>query len=427
MKRDDFITNLPARNAAGRRWSVVFLLATALSVLFLVSLVASIVNRSFGYVLTVPEVDPATLERDGIPLVKQDTTALVADLQENISRRLYIKLDEEKPMNSRSRDELYALVLAEVVNPIVKKTWTLGQSLLGAQAIRKEVAEVYPEGELTFRSWINGGLFTKPQSSVALDAGIRGAIIGSLGTILLTILIAFPVGVAAAIYLEEYAKDSPVNRMIETNIYNLAGVPSIIYGMLGLAIFVRLLEPLTSGSIFGVGAKVAAGAASVAGAVGSGGANGRTILSASLTLAVLILPIVIINAQEALRAVPDSLRQSSLAVGATKWQTIWHHVLPASVDRIMTGTVLAVSRALGETAPLVVVGASTFLTQDPTGPFSKFTTLPIQIYQWTARPQAEFRNLAAAAILVLMILGLTLNASAIIVRNKYRKEKRLGK
>ncbi|MDP2791451.1 MAG: phosphate ABC transporter permease PstA [Rectinemataceae bacterium] len=428
MKRDDFAPNLPARNAAGKRWSVIFLVATALSILFLVSLVASIVNQSFGYVLTVPEVDPAELERDGVALADQNSGALRATLEENISRRLYLKFDEDKPMASRSRGELYGLVVAEVVIPTVKKTWDLTQSLLHAGSIRKEVENSTPDGELTFRSWINAGLFSKPQSSIALDAGIRGAIIGSLGTILLTILIAFPVGVAAAIYLEEYAKDSLVNRAIETNIYNLAGVPSIIYGMLGLAIFVRLLEPLTSGAIFGAGAvgagSAAAGAA--AGAAMAAGANGRTILSASLTLAVLILPIVIINSQEALRAVPDSLRQSSLAVGATKWQTIWHHVLPASVDRIMTGTVLAVSRALGETAPLVVVGASTFLTQNPTSPFSKFTTLPIQIYQWTARPQTEFRNLAAAAILVLLILGLTLNASAIIVRNKYRKDKRLG-
>jgi len=163
------------------------------------------------------------------------------------------------------------------------------------------------------------------------------------------------------------------------------------------------------------------------GAGPGGGANGRTILSASLTLAILVLPIVIINAQEAIRAVPQTLRQSSLAVGATKWQTVLHHVLPASIDRILTGAVLAISRALGETAPLVVVGASTFLSQDPTGPFSKFTTLPIQIYQWTARPQPEFRNLSAAAILVLLVLLLSLNATAILARNKYRKDKRLGR
>ncbi|MEN6363785.1 MAG: phosphate ABC transporter permease PstA, partial [Rectinema sp.] len=270
----------------------------------------------------------------------------------------------------------------------------------------------FPEGRIYFRSWLSIDLLKNPQSSSALDSGLRGAALGSLATILLTIALAFPLGVAAAIWLEEYARDNRINRFISLNIYNLAGVPSIIYGMLGLALFVRALEPLSSGAVFGV--------------AGDGNASGRTILSASLTLALLVLPVIIINAQEAIRAVPQSLRQAGLALGATKWQTIWHHVLPASADRILTGTVLAMSRALGETAPLVVVGASTFLSQDPTGPFSRFTTLPIQIYQWTARPQGEFRSLAAAAILVLLILLLALNATAIIMRNRYRSRRRTG-
>jgi phosphate transport system permease protein len=150
-------------------------------------------------------------------------------------------------------------------------------------------------------------------------------------------------------------------------------------------------------------------------------ANGRTIISAGLTLALLILPIIIINSQEAIRAVPNSLRQASYGLGATKWQTVWNHVLPNALPGVLTGTILAVSRAFGETAPLVVVGASTFITIDPTGPFSKFTTLPIQIYQWTARPQDEFRNIAAAAIIVLLIMLLTLNATAVLIRNRYSR------
>jgi len=230
-------------------------------------------------------------------------------------------------------------------------------------------------------------------------------------TIGLTILFAFPLGLGAAIYMEEYAKDNAFNRIIRTNIYNLAGVPSIIYGMLGLGIFVRFLEPITSGRAFGMTGPDTAG-------------DGRTILSAGLTLALLILPTIIINAQEAIRAVPRTLRESGYALGATKWQVIKSHVLPSSMDRILTGTVLAISRGIGETAPLVLVGASTFLTKDPTSIFSKFTTLPIQIYQWTSRPQAEFRNIAAAAIVILMILLLSLNAGAIILRNKYRSERR---
>jgi phosphate transport system permease protein len=213
--------------------------------------------------------------------------------------------------------------------------------------------------------------------------------------------------VGAAIYLEEYAENNRFNRLIETNINNLAGVPSIIYGLLGLAVFVRILEPLTSGSLFGVADPTTA--------------NGRTVLAAGLTLGLLILPLIIINSREAIRSVPASLRQASFGLGATKWQTVLHHVLPNALPGILTGTILAISRALGETAPVVVIGASTFIVVDPSGPFSKFTTLPIQIYQWTSRPQDEFRNIAAAAIVVLLVLLLTLNATAVLLRNRYTR------
>jgi phosphate transport system permease protein len=147
------------------------------------------------------------------------------------------------------------------------------------------------------------------------------------------------------------------------------------------------------------------------------------VLAAGLTLGLLILPVLIINAREAIRAVPASLRQASFGLGATQWQTIWHHVLPGALPGILTGTILAISRAVGETAPLVVIGASTFIIVDPDGPFSKFTTLPIQIYQWTSRPQPEFRNLAAAAILALLVLLLSLNATAVILRNRYSAQR----
>jgi len=184
-------------------------------------------------------------------------------------------------------------------------------------------------------------------------------------------------------------------------------VPSIIYGILGLAIFVRILEPFTSGAIFGLSDPTTA--------------NGRTLMSAGLTLALLVLPLIIINSQEAIRAVPGSLRNASYGIGATKWQTVWSHVLPNSMPGILTGTILAVSRALGETAPLVVIGASTVIFFDPENAFSKFTTLPIQIYQWTSRPQDEFQFLAAAAIIVLLAILLSLNAAAIYLRNRFSR------
>jgi phosphate transport system permease protein len=301
-----------------------------------------------------------------------------------------------------------------VVAPKVVASWSLLESLFNREQIEVEVAEKFPAARLEFRSWLTPRFISNPQSSEPILAGVRTAILGSLWTIAITILIAFPIGVGAAIYLEEYASTigNPflrrVNGIIQTNINNLAGVPSIIYGMLGLAIFVRALEPLTSGAAFGAVADPTT-------------ANGRTIISAGLTLALLILPVIIINAQEAIRAVPLSLRQAGMALGATKWQTIRAHVLPNALPGILTGTILAMSRAMGETAPLVVIGASTFITVDPNSPFAKFTTLPIQIYQWTARPQGEFHNLAAASIIALLILLLSLNALAIILRNRYSR------
>ncbi len=274
--------------------------------------------------------------------------------------------------------------------------------------VQADWQENYANTELQFRTWLTPKFITQPQSSCPEYAGVRTTILGTLWTILVSILFTFPLGIGAAIYLEEYAGDRWYNRIIQTNINNLAGVPSIIYGILGLAVFVRMLEPLTSGALFGA---VEAGTTP----------NGRTILSAGLMLGLLVLPILIISAQEAVRAVPDSLRQASLGLGATQWQTIWHHVLPQALPGILTGTILTVSRVIGDAAPLVVIGAFTYITFDPNDPFSRFTTLPVQIYQWTSRPQADFRNIAAAAILVLLVLLPSLNASAVILRNRFAR------
>jgi phosphate transport system permease protein len=319
---------------------------------------------------------------------------------------------EERPLGCtsepRSQSEIYDLVVQEVVQPDVVKTYQLSDSLLQRRSIAQEVAQQYPNGKLEFRSWLTANFVTDPQSSTPEFAGVRTAILGSLWVIGITVLFSFPIGVGAAIYLEEYAADNRLNRLLQTNINNLAGVPSIIYGILGLAVFVRALEILTSGAVFGAVESTAS-------------ANGRTILSAGLTLGLLILPLLIINAQEAIRAVPISMRQAGMALGATKWQTTWHHVLPSALPGILTGTILSISRALGETAPLVVVGASTFITVDPSSPFAKFTTLPIQIYQWTSRPQAEFRHIAAAAIVVLLVMLLSLNTTSIYLRNRYSR------
>lgn len=396
------------RQRLGRMWSALFLGAILIAILALGALLYDIIDGAFGLVAVENRVDPASLAIEGVPLEELSKEQLTAILAQHVSAGLLRRLEYDQPFEERDRANVYALVMERVVEPQIVKTWSLTASLTQRAAIEAEVAAKYPGAKLEFRAWINPTFIQTPQSSKPEIAGVRTAILGSLWTIALTILIAFPVGVGAAIYLEEYASDTALNRVIQTNINNLAGVPSIIYGMLGLAIFVRGLEPFTSGTLFGVADPTTA--------------NGRTVLSAGLTLALLILPLIIINAQEAIKAVPASLREASYGLGATRWQTIWHHVLPNALPGILTGTILAISRAIGETAPLVVVGASAFVALDPSGPFSKFTTLPIQIYQWTTRPQDQYRNLAAAASLMLLALLLSLNAIAILLRNRYSRK-----
>lgn len=402
-----FANNLEARHRRGMIWRLVFQTSTIVGIVALIALMLNIINGAFGYVAYEAKVDPDSLAVDGTSVQDQSKEQLVALLQSRLSRGAYNKLENEKPFAERSHEEVYQLVVERIIRPQVVEVWNLWPSLTQADEIRATVAQVHPGAELDFISWLTTDFVTRPQTSESFTAGVRTAILGSLWTILFTILLAFPIGVGAAIYLEEYASDNWLNRIIQTNINNLAGVPSIVYGILGLAIFVRALEPLTSGKMFGL--------------VNLTSENGRTVLSAGLTLGLLVLPIIIINAQEAIRAVPRSLRNASYGVGATKWQTVWSHVLPNAMPGILTGTILAISRAIGETAPLVVVGASTAISFDPSSPFSKFTTLPIQIYQWTSRPQDEFRSLAAASILVLLILLLSLNASAVLLRNRFSR------
>jgi phosphate transport system permease protein len=403
----DYNVNIKGRRRKGSIWRWILQVSTIIGIIALITLLFNIINGAFGYAALEAKVDPATLAVNGVPLEEQSKEQLTGVLQSKLSGGAFNKLERDRPFAERSRANVYQLVLERIVKYDIKESWQLWDSLTRSREIKATVAQDYPNAQLRFISWFTTDFVSRPQSSEALTAGVRTAVLGSLWTILFTLLLAFPLGVGAAIYLEEYATDNWLNRLIRTNINNLAGVPSIVYGILGLAIFVRTLEPLTSGQIFGL--------------VDSSTANGRTVLAAGLTLGLLVLPIIIINAQEAIRAVPQSLRNASYGLGATKWQTVWSHVLPNSIPGILTGTILAISRAIGETAPLVVVGASTAISFDPASPFSKFTTLPIQIYQWTSRPQDEFRSLAAAAILVLLIILLSLNASAIVLRNRFSR------
>lgn len=407
LVNSNYNVNIAGRNRSGSIWHWIFEASTVIGILALIALLLNITNSAFGYITLQYRVDPATFTTDGVTLENQSKEQLLAVLKSNISSGAYNKLEKDQPFAERSAASIRQLILERVVKYDVKQSWSLWESITRADELKREAAEKYPDGILKFNSWLSSDFVARPQTSEALTAGVRTAILGSLWTILFTLLLAFPLGVGAAIYLEEYAADNRFNRLIRTNINNLAGVPSIVYGILGLAIFVRALEPLTSGSVFGL--------------VDPTTANGRTVLAAGLTLGLLVLPIIIINAQEAIRAVPQSLRRASYGLGATKWQTVWSHILPNAMPGILTGTILAISRAIGETAPLIVVGASTAISFDPSSPFSKFTTLPIQIFQWTSRPQAEFRSLAAAAILVLLIILLSLNASAILLRNRFSR------
>ncbi len=415
---DNSDSGLQRRTRRGIIWKRVFYLATAGSIIALVTLILSIVNGAFGYVAIKNTLEPAQLVEQVRPgstvqLHELQKTELLHILNNNMRRGLIRVLTFEQPLTERSRDDLLQLTINKVVIPRVEKSWNLQESIFARESIQQWQEENLPEGWIQFRSWVNLKFLSGDLSNVPEHAGLRMPILGSFMVIIITILFSFPIGVGAAIYLEEFAPDNKLNRFIQVNIYNLSGVPSIIYGLLGLAVFVRILEPITSGSIF---APPEAGAS----------AHGRTILSAGLTLGLLILPVIIINAQEAIKAVPQNLRESAFGLGATKWQTVWHHVLPNSMDRILTGTIIATSRALGETAPLVVIGASAFLTQEPTSIFDKFTTLPIMIYRWTAYPQEEFRNLAAAAIIVLLTILLLLNAGAVLMRDKISKKKKYG-
>ena len=219
------------------------------------------------------------------------------------------------------------------------------------------------------------------------------AVVGSIWLLGLTTVIAFPLGLGTAIWLEEYAPNNRLRRIIQLNISNLAAVPSIVYGILGLAVFVRAF------------------------------AFGRSLLAGGATLALLILPVIIIAAQEAIRAVPSGIRFAAYALGATRWQVVRRQVLPLAFPGILTGTILALSRAIGETAPLIVIGAVGYVAFLPAGPLDEFTVLPIQIYDWIGRPQAEFHELAASAILVLLIVLLSMNAVAILLRNRFQKER----
>ena len=563
---DEFKRQLARRNAIGKGWGTFFYVSNFIGLTVLIILILHVINSAVGLVVVRNTVEPSTLSdrplselsaeelakilveqmgnrvrvliRDRYSVVPNDqfTILPIGDALGNIPvppdtetlsiNELSTEQYQQLLLLNMSQSDLVDAIEVEIIRPIVAKTWSLLDSLFDRSRIEAEAAEKYPDDRLQFRSWISWDFITSSVSSSATTAGLRTALFGSFLIISITATTALIIGVSAAIYLQEYAKDNWFNRLIEINIRNLAAIPSIIYGMLGLAVFAQALAVLTGGYLFGVnlptqaadqivsyiqtafdepaltkaereevrdeaarargdldvfvqvivnrvttdrisdGQKEAlarlfltyrvpsvaslgnfstptieqttadiervigkdtideahmAGLAENLRVYGTFNINGRTVLSAGLTLALLILPVVIVNAQEAILAVPSSIRQASYGLGATKWQTTSRQVLPAALPGIMTGVILAVSRAIGETAPLLVVGASTFIGIDPNGPFSKFTVVPIQIYQWTSRPGEDFRAAAAAAIIVLLAVMLMLNGLAIFIRQRFSR------
>lgn len=275
-----------------------------------------------------------------------------------------------------SRTSRWILLAATLLGLVVLLILGIDNAIVGIPSLDWEFLSNYP-------------------SRFAERAGIRSSILGSVWVLVFTVVFAIPVAVGAAVWMEEFAPQNAILTTVRLNIANLAGVPSIIYGILGLAVFVRLME------------------------------LGPSILAGALTLALMILPMTVITSVEAINQVAPSIREGSLALGATRWQTVWNHVLPGAMPGILTGTILAVARAAGETAALIMIGAFTFIAFDPSLSFSglldSFTTLPIQVYNWTIRPQPEFRANAAAGIIVLMIAVIGLNALALVVRDRLRR------
>lgn len=270
-----------------------------------------------------------------------------------------------------------------------RDTLVANAGLLERGRVRDLRAGLEPGERLYLNPWLDLSFLTRNVSRAPIIAGLRSALLGSLWVIALVVLLALPLGVATAVYLEEYAPDNRFTRLLEVNLANLAGVPSIVYGILGLYVFVRLAR------------------------------LGPSVLAGALTLTLLILPVVVIAAREAIRAVPDSLRQASYALGATRWQTVTRAVLPNAVSGVLTGLVLAVARALGETAPLLVIGAAAFVPRPPDSALSTFTVVPIQIYSWVGENDPEFQHAASAAILALLALLAVFYAIAYLIRRRY--------
>lgn len=380
---------LKRRHGKARFFYALCWAATWVGVVMLAILLFDVIGDSFSWVLSRAPRDP----------------------------RMFAMLLEQQPGFEKQARELDPGLFSKIENKIKARTKSAerrGETLSAADEneIRQDVIhgaytddpEYFTQfhmastfGQRMQVSWrITRDILWNFASRHPSKAGYKSALVGSLWLLALTALLAVPIGVSAAVYMEEYATKNRLNRLIEVNISNLAGVPSIVYGILGLAVFVRGLNI-------------------------EGWGLGRSVLAGAMTMSLLSLPVIIIAAREAIKAIPDSIRQGAFALGATKWQVVRHHVLPAALPGMLTGVILAMSRAIGETAPMIMIGALSYVAFVPRGPMDDFTVLPIQIYNWIAMPQQEFHLLAACGILMLLVVLLLMNSIAIIIRDRAQR------
>lgn len=377
------------RHSRGRVFATLCAIATWIGVAMLVVLLFDVFTDSTGWVFSRADRDPRLFE------MKLQNEPGFEEMARQKDPGLFSKMEAKVKARSRRADArgepLTQAEIEEIEMEVIHSAYM-------TDPLYYEKFEMEPAfGE---RMQVVGGIVYDVlwnfASRYPSKAGFKAAIVGSLWLLVFTALFAIPIGVSAAVYLEEYATKNRINRFIEVNISNLAGVPSIVYGILGLAVFVRG---------FGI----------------EGWGLGRSVLAGALTMSLLILPVIIIAAREAIKAVPDSIRQGAYGLGATRWQTVRHHILPVALPGILTGVILAMSRAIGETAPMIMIGALSYVAFTPEHPLDDFTVLPIQIYNWVSMPQEEFHLLAACGILVLLIVLLLMNSVAIYIRHRAQR------
>ncbi len=394
-------TKLVARKRRGAAFRMVTFIPVVLAVILILALLADVTLNSISWQVVEPRGSGQTFAWvEGFRgfgtwgrVVRLELAAQGLSAQE--VEALFADSDELRKFRARNRVELMWSANGQpwrwvVANSRDRREEDYG--LFTGLRNRSALLEGLEEGQnLYLNPWLDLSFFRKNASRTPIMAGLVSALFGTLWVIGLVILISLPVGVGTAIYLEEYAPDNTYTRFLEVNLRNLAGVPSIVYGILGLSVFVRLAR------------------------------IGPTVLAAALTLSLLILPVVVIAAREAIRAVPDSLRQASYGLGATRWQTVSRVVLPNAVNGIVTGMILAVARAIGETAPLLLIGAAAFVPRLPDGPLSTYTVIPIQIFSWISENDPEFQHVASAGIITLLGVLFLLYAFAFVVRRRFER------